>query len=190
MRVGRKRPLLAAAREAQAAWFGACRAEDRAVRALEDGIVPAKGERGAVSALIAGSVERDRFDLDAAFATARAALARGTALLAIGDWFDLGPHHDALLVALAGRFDCTALIARDPWYDALPLRGFVRLRGAEGGGTFAYVGARERQRYASAVRERERTVLERFERAGWRTGILDESDGAAALARAFDAAGA
>jgi uncharacterized protein (DUF58 family) len=188
MRVGRARPLLEAAREAQAAWFGVCRAEDRAVRALDDGIVPARGERGRLSALVASAARRDGFDLDASLATARAALPRGTALLAIGDWFDLDARHDGALIDLAGRFDCTALVARDPWYDGMPLRGLVRLRGAEGGSARVYVGKRERAAYAAAVRERERMVLDRFERAGWRTGLLHEHDGAQSLARAFGVA--
>jgi hypothetical protein len=61
----------------------------------------------------------------------------------------------------------------------------VRLRGAEGGTLRAYVGKRERASYASAVRARESALLDRFTRANWRTGILDESDGAASLERCF-----
>lgn len=185
MRIGRTRPLLEAAREAQAAWFGVCRAEDRAVRVLDDGIVPARSERGRMSALLAGAVSQPSFDLERSFATARAALPRGTALLAIGDWFELESRHDGLLFDLAGRFDCTALIARDPWYDALPLRGLVRLRGAEGGSARVFVGERERRAYGDAVRIREQALLTRFERAGWRTGILHENSGAQSLGRTF-----
>ena len=125
------------------------------------------------------------FDAGRTLATARGALPRGTALLAIGDWYDLDDAHDPLLAELGARFDCTALVARDPWYDGLPLGGIVRLRGAEGGRVRAYVGRRERDAYRSAVRERETSLLERFARANWRTGLLHEDDGAASLGTAF-----
>jgi len=117
--------------------------------------------------------------------TARGALPRGTALLAIGDWYDLDPALDPLLGELGARFDCTALVTRDPWHDGLPLGGVVRLRGAEGGRLRAYVGRREREAYRHAVRAREMTLLTRFDRANWRTGVLREDDGAASLAAAF-----
>jgi hypothetical protein len=118
-------------------------------------------------------------------ATARGALPRGTALLAVGDWYDLDVALDPLLAELGARFDCTALVARDPWYDGLPLAGMVRLRGAEGGRMRAYVGQREREAYGRAVRARENALLERFARTGWRIGVLNERDGAASLASAF-----
>jgi hypothetical protein len=112
-------------------------------------------------------------------------LPRGTALLAVGDWYELDDSLDRELAQLGARFDCTALIARDPWYDGLPLGGFVRLRGAEGGHARAYLGPRERAAFLEAVRRRERRLLRRFEVANWRTGVLRESDGAASLAGAF-----
>jgi hypothetical protein len=90
-----------------------------------------------------------------------------------------------LLARLGARYDCTALVARDPWYAGLPLRGMVRLRGAEGGTARLYVGRRERESFARAVREREERLLTRFTHANWRTGILEEADGAGSLARAF-----
>jgi hypothetical protein len=106
-------------------------------------------------------------------------------LLAIGDWFDLPPESESLLQRLGARFDCTALIVRDPWFDELPLRGFVRMRGAEGGFVRAYIGRRERTAYARAVREREAALFERFSQANWRTGSLYEHDGARSLQEAF-----
>jgi hypothetical protein len=48
-----------------------------------------------------------------------------------------------------------------------------------------FLGRRERGRYVRAVREREERLIERFANANWRTGILDENDGGAALLRAF-----
>ena len=50
---------------------------------------------------------------------------------------------------------------------------------------FAYVGERERERFARAVRERETAVRERLERAGWRVGPLYEDDAARGLAQTF-----
>lgn len=189
MQVGRRRPLLDAAREAAAAWFGAAASEDRCIRVSGASVTPPPLQRGArvpVSRVDAGA---ETFDTLRALRVARGALPRGTALLAIGDWFDLDDGADGALAELGARFDCTALVARDPWYDGLPLGGFVRLRGAEGGTLRAYVGRRERARYADAVRRREASLLERFGRANWRTGILREEDGADSLARAFGVAG-
>lgn len=186
MRVGRRRPLFAAAEEAIDAWFGAAGADDRCVRVGTRGITPPPLQRSARAAALAKvDDEGCAFDPESVLRTARAALARGTALLAIGDWYDLTSKHDTLLGELGARFDCTALLARDPWFDGLPLRGMVRLRGAEGGHVRAFVGARERAAYARAVREREAELRDRFARAGWRTGTLHERDGAASLSAAF-----
>ncbi len=176
MQIGRARSLLDAARDALKEWFGAARSGDRLFRIANDHIgpphVPVDGP----------------FDLDGALATARSALRRGTALLAVGDWYELDEKHDDLLANLGAWCDCTALVARDPWYDGLPVGGFVRFAGAEGGSLRAYLGARERAAFVRAVREREAAVIERFTRAGWRTGLLREEDGAASLRSAFGVA--
>lgn len=184
MRVGRRRPLLDAAREAYAAWFGAALGEDRCIRVSADAITPPKLQRSPHGVLAIGSRERS-FDLVRVLRTARAALPRGTALLAVGDWYELDASLDRDLADLGARYDCTALVARDPWFDGLPLGGIVRMRGAEGGHVHAYVGTRERARFRDAVRRRETALRERFSRANWRTGILREEDGAASLAAAF-----
>jgi uncharacterized protein (DUF58 family) len=184
MRVGRRRPLLDAGREALHAWFGAATGEDRCIRVTDAGVTPPALQRSAHGAL-ASMARGDRFDIARALRTARAALPRGTALLAVGDWYELDDSLDRELAELGARFDCTALVARDPWYDGLPLGGFVRLRGAEGGRTRAYIGPRERAAFFEAVRRRERRLVRRFELANWRTGVLRESDGAASLAAAF-----
>jgi uncharacterized protein (DUF58 family) len=184
MCVGRRRPLLDAAREALASWFGAALGDDRCVRVEPNRVTPCALARKAVrSADVCARSEP--LDLSRALRTARAALPRGTALLALGDWYDLDATLDRELADLGARFDCTALVARDPWYDELPLAGIVRMRGAEGGGVRAYVGARERAAFRDAVRRREARLLERFERANWRTGVLHEEDGSASLACAF-----
>jgi uncharacterized protein (DUF58 family) len=188
MRVGRRRPLLDAAAEALRAWFGAAGGEDRCIRVDPDGVTPAALQRTAHRPVgVRARVEP--FDVRLALRTARAALPRGTALLAISDWYDLDRTLDRDLAELGARYDCTALIVRDPWYDGLPLGGIVRIRGAEGGNLRAFVGERERAAYRDAVARREASLLARFERVNWRTGILNEDDGAASLAAAFGARG-
>jgi len=175
MEVGRTRTLAQAAQESVRAWFNCARSGDRLLRVGSDYV-------GAAQAPVT-----TRFELFGALETARAALRRGTALLAVGDWFELDARHDAVLARLGAWCDCTALIARDPWYDGLPLGGVVRFAGAEGGALRVYVGRRERTAFARSVREREAALAQRFERAGWRTGILHEDDGAASLCAAFGA---
>src|SRR5581483_6707313 len=184
MRVGRRRPLLDAAREALETWFGAATSEHRCIRIEADGITPAALQRRAKHA-VAHCAAASSFDAARTLRTAHAALPRGTALLAIGDWYDLDAALDRDLADLGARFDCTVLVARDPWYDGLPLGGMVRLRGAEGGMLRAYVGRRERAAYGAVVRAREAALQARFGAANWRTGILREENGAASLAAAF-----
>jgi uncharacterized protein (DUF58 family) len=184
MRVGRRQPLLDAAREALESWFSAAIVEDRCIRVRAGEVTPPPLQRRAHRGLL-GCDHAGAFDAAATLRTARAALPRGAALLAIGDWYDLDDSLDRDLADLGTRFDCTALIARDPWYDDLPLRGVVRLRGSEGGELRAYIGRRERAAFRTGVMRRETALLGRFERASWRTGILREGAGAASLAAAF-----
>jgi uncharacterized protein (DUF58 family) len=185
MRVGRTRPLLDAAYEAAEGWLLAAKGEDRCMQVTAEFVTPAALQRKPHAVFAALREGGSAFDAGRALLTARAALPRGTALLAVGDWYDLDESHDRLLAQLGARYDCTALIARDPWYDGLPLAGMVRLRGAEGGGARVYVGKRERDAYRRAVREREEALLERFAAANWRTGLLHEDDGYASIAAAF-----
>ncbi len=186
MRVGRRRPLLDAAREAAQTWFGAACGEDRCIRIDASGVTPRALQRGPHRAL-SNFADADEFDAARLLRTARGALPRGTALLAISDWYDLDEKLERDLCDLGARFDCTALVVRDPWHDELPLAGMVRLRGAEGGFVRAYVGKRERRAYRDAVRTREQALLRRFARANWRTGVLREENGAQSLAEAFGA---
>ena len=164
MHVGRRRSLYHAAEEAVAAWFGASISGDRCTR------VPIEGD----------------FNLTTALRTAHAMLPKGSALLVVSDWFDMTEEMHDLLASLAVRFDATALVARDPWFDGLPLFGFVRMRGAEGGSARLFVGAREREAFAAAVRERDERIRTTLTMLGWRTGTLEESDGSAGLLECFD----
>jgi uncharacterized protein (DUF58 family) len=177
MRVGRRRPLAVAAQEAVRAWFGALEGEDSAARIVDDRVV--RDRRAAP--LVQASGE---FRLEGALTIALRAVPRGASLLAITDGFDLTA--EAPLERAALRFDATVLLARDPWRDDLPLRGFVRLRDAESGRERrVFVGARERARYRAASHMREEALRERFRAAGWRVGTLEEGDGRVSLMRTF-----
>jgi uncharacterized protein (DUF58 family) len=181
MRVGRKRPLSAAADEALRAWFGAAETTDRAGRIVDERLV---GDRRAtVDVRAAGP-----FDLRRSLELAVRALPQGSSFLLITDGLDVasGDAFADVLLRIGRRFDATVLLARDPWIDGLPLRGFVRLRDAESGRTRrVFIGPRARERYRRASAERDAAIRDAFERARWRIGTLDESDGAASLERAF-----
>jgi uncharacterized protein (DUF58 family) len=177
MEVGRKRPLAFAAGEAARTWFGALEGADVALRVVDERVVR---DRRAAPLVRASSP----FRFATALAIALRVVPRGASLLAIADGFDL--PDDEQLVRAGLRFDATVLLARDPWRDELPLRGFVRLRDAESERTrLAFVGARTRARYHAASDAREAGLHARFRAAGWRVGTLDESDGRGSLLRAF-----
>lgn len=184
MRVGRERALLDAGREAMRAWYDVAEPEDRCVRIVGKVVHPVTGARGQASAAVAMRAT-GAFALRDSLHLARTALRPGSALLVIGDFFDLTSDTDGVLRRIARRCDCTALVARDPWHDELPLAGVVRMQGAEGGTVRAYVGARERAAYLKAVRARESALRNQFTAAGWRVGVLHERDGAASLAQTF-----
>lgn len=156
MQAGRSVPIAQAAAEIGETWLGAALRTDR---------------------------RRVLASLDEAVA-----LPRGAALLAVSDFFWLRPKgaHRDLLGFLAARYDCTALIARDPWQDELPLSGFVRVRDAETDDVARlFLGEKERARYRTASRAREADLLETLQDAGWRTGVFTENGGTADLHRAF-----
>lgn len=174
MQSGRSLALAQSAEEIVDAWFGAASAGDRCLRVTANDVDAPWAAR-----------ESAPFSLASALDVAAVALRRGAALLVVGDFFDL-PADDDLLVLLGRRLDCTALIARDPWLDEMPIRGFARVRDSEvDAQAFIYFGKAERRRYADAVRARESGLVERFGRANWRTATFDEENGSAALLRAF-----
>lgn len=154
-------------------WYGAAESGDRVLRVFGSDVGAPEMEL------------EERFSLVRALEIAAAVLPRGSALLVLSDFFDL-TQDDELLVLLGRRLDCTALLARDPWFDGLPLGGFVRVGDAETAQTVSlFIGGRERAAYARAVRSREETLLQRLSRANWRTGTFDETGGGEALLRAF-----
>jgi hypothetical protein len=119
-------------------------------------------------------------------ATAAAALPRGSALLVVSDFYDL-PDDDDTMTLLGTRYDCTALIAVDPWRETLPLSGFVRVQDSETSrARMVFIGKPERERYRHAVVTREQELVERLQRANFRTGTFREDEsGEVALLRAF-----
>lgn len=173
MRVGRRRPLVDAGQECARAWFETARSGDRTLRIGADAVTHPMARID------------EPFHLERVLRTAHAALPRGAALLGVTDWYELDDSLHDLMASLAVRCDCTALVARDPWYDDLPLRGFVRMRGAEAGHIRVWIGARERRKFAAAVRERELRLRATLARLGWRTGIVTETAGARGLFEAF-----
>ena len=190
MSLGRRRALVDAADEAVAAWFAASAGEDRAVAILAEGPVPERaraGREGAATAREALRRQRENaFDLKERLALARAVLPRGAALLIVTDPSAAERCDDETLGDAAGHFDTTLALARDPWQEGLPLYGFHRLVDAESGESLVrWFGRRERATYREASVKREEGLVRRFRRLGWRVGILEERDGAAALAEAF-----
>jgi uncharacterized protein (DUF58 family) len=181
MRLGRRRPLADAAAEALGAWFGAASRDDRVRRIVDDRILTDR--RAAAEARAAAP-----FALRRGLELTLRAVPAGASLLLVTDGLDLGaePDEDDVLARVARRFDATVLLASDPWRDDLPLRGFVRVRDVERGRTSrVYVGRRTRARYRAASGERDASLRDRFERARWRVGTLDEAGGAASLERVF-----
>jgi hypothetical protein len=131
---------------------------------------------------------RTPFDLARSLEYAVRALPSGSSLLLIGDGLDVseGDATTDLLARAGRRFDATVLLASDPWIDGLPLRGLVRLRDVETGAIRrVLVNANLRARYVAASRARDAALRERFARARWRVGVLDEADGRASLERTF-----
>lgn len=188
MRLGVRRPLLDAAMEAARAWYGAAAADDRCMRISADGLSSNAGLRGRRGALACANLppSQHAFFLPAVLDIALAALARASALLVVSDFYDLTAQHEAVLSAMGRRFDCTALIVRDPWYDGLPLGGFVRVSDAESGTVRrVFLGTAERRSYRRAAHERERALRAKLASHNWRAGILREADGAHGLYEAF-----
>ena len=179
MRLDRVRPYADAAGEAARAWFAAAEQSDRARRIVDERIV---GDRRAAADVRA----TEPFGLIRSLELAIRAIPAGASLLLITDGLALTAEDDDTLVRAARRFDATVLLASDPWLSDLPLRGFVRLRDVATGRTARiFVGRGTRRRYLRASRERDDALRERFRRARWRVGTLDEAGGAESLERAF-----
>ncbi|MBV8689009.1 MAG: DUF58 domain-containing protein [Candidatus Eremiobacteraeota bacterium] len=187
MQLGRSRPLDVAAQEALTTWYEAAETDDRCVRITSSGVHAPPALRGRRSALVCSNVgDNQPFVLQRALDMARCALGAGAALLVVSDFYDLKENDVPLLRRLSRRLDCTALVARDPWFDHLPLRGFVTICDAESAAQRRlFIGEPERRRYRCAVMKREHELRKLFHTAGWRTGALQERDGRGSLYNAF-----
>ncbi len=159
--------------------------DDRCVRATSQGVVSDARRRGPSAAAVCGSVRDEPVaPFDATLRVAAALVPRDASLLLVSDFFELDAQRETVR-ALGARFDVTALVVRDPWFDGLPLGGFVRLRDAESGAVRrVFVGRAERARYAGAVRAREDAVCAELTLLGARAAVLDD-DPDGALAAAF-----
>jgi uncharacterized protein (DUF58 family) len=185
MRVGRTRSAYDAAVAALVAWYALATGDDRCVRATSQGVVSDARRRGPSAAAVCGSVRDEPVaPFDATLRVAAALVPRDASLLLVSDFFELDAQRETVR-ALGARFDVTALVVRDPWFDGLPLGGFVRLRDAESGAVRrVFVGRAERARYAAAVRAREDAVCAELTLLGARAAVLDD-DPDGALAAAF-----
>jgi uncharacterized protein (DUF58 family) len=187
MSIGRNTPLISRADAAAEIWFGMCRYGDRALRIGASEVFEPRGVRGPAAGLAcaqAGCGAAPADDFAAALKLAARTLPRGAALFACSDSHVEIPHE--ILLACNARLDCTFALAADPWRDALPLRGFARVRDAETNRIERmYFDDAAAARYVAAVAEREAALREQFASAGWRFGILaDEPE--RALLEAFD----
>jgi uncharacterized protein (DUF58 family) len=185
MFVGRDRSVADLAADALAVWYGLAAADDRCMRVVGDAVLADARRRGRSAAhLCAEPREAPGGAFAATLRATLAAVPRDASLLVVSDFYELEDLL-VLLRMLSARCDVTALIARDPWYDRLPLGGFVRLRDAESGAAHRlFIGRRERERFAAAVAARERGVRQTLEAVGIRTGVL-ATDPERALAEAF-----
>ncbi len=185
MNLGHATSLASAASDAMHTWFGCATGEDRCVRVGTSSLLTPSHLRGRNAAVAAAAAtDRTPFSLQRALTTALAALPRGSAVLVISDFLESLDRD--VMARCARRFDMTALAARDPWFDGIPLRGFVHLRDAETGEqTRLFVDATARRKYIEATQRRERDLHALLRSLGWRTEALLEGAGARSLYAAF-----
>jgi len=184
LNVGRTRTLRTSAYEALDAWADALAREDRGARILSDSVDAPRLFGVRAAGRLRERREIGAFDLDSALRLARAALPRDSALLVVSDFY--APLDVELLREIGAYVDATALVARDPWAQGMPLRGFVSVRDAENGSVRSvFFGRASRRRFRASVARRERELEQRLTACGWRTGFLEEDDGAASLHAAF-----
>jgi uncharacterized protein (DUF58 family) len=178
MALGRVRPRIDEAYEAITLWYSAAKMGDRSVRIGSTEVVAPREARGLAAVRICSerrsstSEKGEEFELESALRNAHATLPLGSALLVVSDMH--ARIDGETLFLLAARHDVTFLLARDPWHDGFPLRGFVPLRDcrtAEQAWFFITKGGA--RRYEAAVAAREEALRLRFAMAGWRFGLLD-----------------
>jgi hypothetical protein len=172
MILGRDRSRLDEAYEAMEIWYSAAKMGDRCIRVGSEEIVSPREARGFAAANICAQRSITTPQLEVALRNAYATLPAGSALLVISDvQVDISAES---LFLLGARHDVTLLLARDPWHDGFPLRGFVRLQDCRTSEQeWFFVTKKSSARYSDAVIMREESIRLRFESAGWRFGLLD-----------------
>lgn len=186
MHVGRARSGYELGRDAARTWFSAATDDDRCARIGERPLVLRDVRGRAAARACTDYTDPVAGTFAPALRLALATLARGTRLLVVSDFLDIGDML-ATLRACASRFVLATLVVRDPWFADLPLGGFVRLRDAESGAMArAYVDRAARERYRVAVAAREAQTCATLHRIGARVATLDENQGpVVAIARAM-----
>jgi len=172
MGLGRTKSRLDEANEAMQLWYSAAKMGDRCIRVGSADVIAPREAGGFAAAQICAQQIVPTPQLNIALRNAYATLPSGSALLVISDMYEDIP--DETLFLLGARHDVTLLLARDPWRDTFPLRGFVRLQDSETGeqGVF-FITKQSIERYAEAVQMREEIIRVRLESAGWRFALLD-----------------
>jgi uncharacterized protein (DUF58 family) len=173
MQLGQKLPRITVARDALLLWNQAGKATDRMLMVGEDESFEARGASPELAARACAAQSLQTVNIEVSLRHADAIVPKGSAILLITDGWS--PIDDATIYQMSTRHDCTLLFVRDPWYNGLPLRGFVRMRDAETGLTQQFFfKASDEQRYLQAVREREDQIQKRFSLAGWRVAFLGD----------------
>lgn len=172
MGLGRERPRLDEAYEAMTLWYGAAKAGDRSVRIGSTEVIAPREARGLAAVRICSERGIATPELESALRNALATLSLGSSLLVVSDMH--ARIEAETLFLLASRVDATFLLARDPWHDGFPLRGFVPLRDCRSGEQeWFFITKGASRRYEEAVAAREKELRLRFAMAGWRFGMLD-----------------
>jgi len=187
MEVGRTQSGSSLAQEAAQFWFAAAAAGDRCAWAGSDRLVKPAARGRTAARVCSEQREAPAGSYEPVLQCALNSLPRGSVLLLVSDFYDFETVH-SLLQSCVARFDTMALVIRDPWYDELPLRGFTVVRDAETGQTVRlFLGGRERERYAKAVREREVRTIEALDACGISSAaVASGSVEAAVIAAALD----
>jgi uncharacterized protein (DUF58 family) len=187
MHIGRSRSSYDLGCDAAELWYAIAAGEDRCIRVAEGSIVhqPRLRDRAAAFRVEYRTSPPPPASLQSGLTLCAAALPPDACLLLISDFHEIDGL-EALVRTCVRRFEVTALVVRDPWFEELPLSGFVAIRDAETGRCARlYFGRKERERYAAAARARDERIREKLARYGARVGVLTEKDVEGSLLRTF-----
>lgn len=172
MDLGRQKSRSDEARETMHIWYAVARSGDRCVRIGSNDVIAPREAAGRAAAQICLQYRMKTPHLQTALRNAHATLPSGSSLLVVSDMH--AEIDDEVIFLLGARHDATFMLARDPWHDGFPLRGFVRLRDNENARqSMFFITNASAKRYTRAVHEREMKMRTRFQSAGWRFALLD-----------------